>query len=538
VTIYDTGTGNQLLGNFVGTDVTGTQDLGNLQGGVSLISVSGNFVGASPLPFQAAGGAQISAGGNLISGNNAAGVQVSNDPAVGSDATANVVIGNLIGTDTTGVSALPNTGDGVLVISADPDFSVSGNLIEFNVISGNSTGTRISGSNATANTLRANFIGTDVSGQAPLPNAFFGIRLADGAHDNTIGGTAPGEGNVIAANGTGIRVGDPTTTGNLIQGNFIGTNANLDPGLGNINEGVYLSNAAGNTIGGTADGAGNAITNNGEAGVRVQDSDALGNRISRNSISANAGLGIQLDAGANNDQAAPSLTSAVNGSTTSEGSITSAPNTTFRIEFFVNSACDGSGAGEGETFIGFTEVTTNGSGIAAINVTFPTTTTAGEQITATATDPDGNTSEFSACVEVTGVATPTPTPTPSPTPTPTPTPTATPPGQTPTPTPSGQTPGPTPTPTPTPTPSRTPKPTGSPGGIQGDVTCDEEATSVDSLFILREVAGLGAGACAENGDVNCDGDRTAVDALGVLRFVAGLPQIAQEEPCADIGTEV
>jgi hypothetical protein len=70
------------------------------------------------------------------------------------------------------------------------------------------------------------------------------------------------------------------------------------------------------------------------------------------------------------------------------------------------------------------------------------------------------------------------------------------------------------------------------------VTCDEQATSVDSLFILREVAGLGAGACAENGDVNCDGDRSAVDALGVLRFVAVMPHIAQQEPCADIGTEV
>jgi hypothetical protein len=83
----------------------------------------------------------------------------------------------------------------------------------------------------------------------------------------------------------------------------------------------------------------------------------------------------------------------------------------------------------------------------------------------------------------------------------------------------------------------TPKPTASPGGIQGDVTCDDEANSVDSLFILREVAGLSAGACAENGDVNCDGDRTSVDALGVLRYVAGLP-VNQNERCADIATEV
>jgi hypothetical protein len=71
--------------------------------------------------------------------------------------------------------------------------------------------------------------------------------------------------------------------------------------------------------------------------------------------------------------------------------------------------------------------------------------------------------------------------------------------------------------------------------IQGDVNCDELVTAVDALFILRDVAGLSAGACAEHGDVYCDGSRTSVDALGVLRFVAGLP-VNQDEPCADIGT--
>ena len=75
----------------------------------------------------------------------------------------------------------------------------------------------------------------------------------------------------------------------------------------------------------------------------------------------------------------------------------------------------------------------------------------------------------------------------------------------------------------------------SPTLIQGDVNCDSSATSVDSLFLLREVAGMGAATCAENGDVNCDGDRTSVDALGVLRYVAGLP-VNQNEPCPDVGT--
>jgi hypothetical protein len=105
-------------------------------------------------------------------------------------------------------------------------------------------------------------------------------------------------------------------------------------------------------------------------------------------------------------------------------------------------------------------------------------------------------------------------------------------GGTPTPTPTN---GPTPSPTPTPT--TEPSPSSGPLQIQGDVNCDEQVTSVDALFILREVAGLGPAACAGNGDVNCDGDRTSVDALGVLRYVAGLP-VNQNEPCPDIGTAV
>ena len=92
--------------------------------------------------------------------------------------------------------------------------------------------------------------------------------------------------------------------------------------------------------------------------------------------------------------------------------------------------------------------------------------------------------------------------------------------------------GGTPTPSPTPTPGPSPS---SGQQMQGDVNCDHLATSVDALFILREVAGLSAGACAGNGDVNCDGNRTSVDALGVLRYVAGLP-VNQTEPCPDIGT--
>ena len=96
------------------------------------------------------------------------------------------------------------------------------------------------------------------------------------------------------------------------------------------------------------------------------------------------------------------LTSAVSGgSTTIDGTLNSATSTEFRIELFSNGACDPSGHGEGETFLGFTTTTTDGSGNASFSLGLAATVAAGRFITATATDPNGNTSEFSACAVVT-----------------------------------------------------------------------------------------------------------------------------------------
>ena len=215
--------------------------------------------------------------------------------------------------------------------------------------------------------------------------------------------------------------------------------------------GISIVHATSCTIGGTDAGVGNIVAFNGtsceaeHAGVIVTGSDATGNRIEGNSIFTNAGLGIDLfvvfdgpcgitdndncdtEIGPNNLQNYPVLTSATSSGdgTTIEGSLNSAPNTTFRIEFFDNHQCHPSGNGSGETFIGSTDVITDGNCNAPINVTFQVNVEGGHVITATATDPAGNTSEFSACVPVSG---PTPTGTPSPTPTgmPSPTPTGTP----------------------------------------------------------------------------------------------------------------
>ena len=179
-----------------------------------------------------------------------------------------------------------------------------------------------------------------------------------------------------------------------------------------------------NTIGGTALGAGNTIAFNSDRGVKANA--GTGNAILGNSIFSNTGLGIDLggdgvtpndaadaDTGANNLQNFPVLTSAVSGSTIIQGTLNStASSTQFRLEFFSNTSCDPSGNGEGETFLGFTDVTTDGSGNVSFAVTFTATVSTSQFITATATDSNNNTSEFSQCISVAGSSTTRLTPTP------------------------------------------------------------------------------------------------------------------------------
>ncbi|PYS64875.1 MAG: hypothetical protein DMF74_05600 [Acidobacteria bacterium] len=229
-------------------------------------------------------------------------------------------------------------------------------------------------------------------------------------NNTIIGGTAPGAGNLISANADGIDIAN-SSTGNLIRGNFIGTKADGVSPLGNTNSGVGIfTGSSNNSVGGTVAGAGNRIAFN-TRGVVVDS--GTGNTILSNSIFSNAGVGIDLtpvagvtandncdtDSGPNNLQNFPVLTSAVAGvvNTTIQGTLNSIPSTTFRIEFFANASCDNSGNGEGQTFLGFTNTTTDASCNANFSFSVPNASMTGPIITATATDPGNNTSEFSAC---------------------------------------------------------------------------------------------------------------------------------------------
>jgi hypothetical protein len=253
--------------------------------------------------------------------------------------------------------------------------------------------------NGGGNILEGNYIGTDATGVLPLGN---GIGVLISSSNNTIGGSAAGTGNVIAGNlGDGIFISD--STANVLQGNKIGTDPSGTINLGNAGTGVHLLNASGNTIGGTPEGASNVIAYNSNDGVLVDSGSANG--IQRNTIYSHAkGLGIQLVNGGNNQLAFPVLASATSdGSTvTIAGLLMSTPDTAFTLEFFVNSVSNPSGFGEGQQFLGTATFMTNGRGTAIFTMTFTVALAPGQFIAATATDPNHNTSAFSNCVSVAG----------------------------------------------------------------------------------------------------------------------------------------
>ncbi len=266
--------------------------------------------------------------------------------------------------------------------------------------------------------MQGNFIGTNQDGTAALANALRGVQI-DSAPNNTLAR------NVISGNqAEGIRIRDPGATGNVMRGNFIGTDPTGTVALGNGYDGIHVDGQPNNTIGGTADGDGNVIAFNGlvpdpasaRAGVYIEGDTAIGNAILSNSIFGNAGLGIDLDpigvnpntpggphVGPNNHQNFPVVASATSDGTQTiiQGSLNSTANSTFRLEFFSNSSCDPSGFGQGQTFVGSTSAATDDNGDASFSVTFPTAVAIDQLITATATDPGNNTSEFSQCAAVT-----------------------------------------------------------------------------------------------------------------------------------------
>ena len=270
-----------------------------------------------------------------------------------------------------------------------------------------SNGVGISGTGATGNKIEGNFIGTDASGTQDLGSNGDGVTIFE-APNNTVGGTVAGTRNTISGNELhGVFIYGTGATGNKVEGNFIGTKKDGTGSLGNGGNGAAIT-TPNNTVGGTVAGARNMISGNSN-GVVISGTGATGNRVLSNSIFSNLWLGIDLnndgatanddkdpDVGPNNLQNFPVLTSAKSSrkGTTVKGTLNSTAGTTFTLQFFSGPAMDL----EGKKFLGQTSVTTDASGNASF--TFKAKKKAAGEATATAADPNGNTSEFSAAKKV------------------------------------------------------------------------------------------------------------------------------------------
>lgn len=337
-------TRNRIRGNFIGFDGPGTvlargdvviegapgnevgggeAGAGNRLSGVRLAGggasnnvVRGNWVGAlgpagRPLasgkglglriedsPANVVGGAAV-ADRNVIAANLGAGVRLT-----GLGATGNVVLGNWIGLDATGVAAANNTGLQIDAGAARNRIG-GGAAGTGNVISGNSEdGLAINGS--ADNEVFGNRIGTALDGMTAVPNGTggrgygvsVGINAAATTTGNRIGGPLPGEGNQISGNlgFGGLVLFGVGTSNNVVQGNAIGSDATRKAGLGNAGPGIYGNSASSNLIGGPlTSGGGNVIGWNGTGaagGAGVLFAGGGGNLVQGNLVVSNRGPGV------------------------------------------------------------------------------------------------------------------------------------------------------------------------------------------------------------------------------------------------------
>ena len=289
----------------------------------------------------------------------------------------NLIEGNFIGTDVGGTTALGNS-TGVNIQSGTNNTVGGLTPGARNIISGNNGyGIAISSIATNGNFVEGNFIGTDVTGIAPLGNPGGTGVIMGNSSNNTIGGITAGARNIISDNGfAGVAISGSFATGNVVQGNFIGTDVTGTAALGNATQGVVIqASASNNTIGGTAGGEGNTIAFSGSEGVLVLNPATTGNAIRGNSIHSNFLEGIENLGGGNTELAPPTVTAAASASGTACANC--------EIDVFSDDA------DEGRIYDGPTVA--DGAG----NWSFFGAVT-GPNITATATDASGNTSEFSA----------------------------------------------------------------------------------------------------------------------------------------------
>lgn len=383
--IVVTGDSDVIQACYVGLALDGTTAAGNGGSGIRL-NGSNTIVGG-------AGAGE----GNVISGNTALSAAGINGFGSGT------IRGNRIGTNAAGTAAVPNSAGIAMVSGTGNPVLVGGNLAgQGNLISGN-TGTGVSMGTGSAGAVSGNFIGTNAAGTAAIPNGSGLTAFNSGGV--TVGGATPAHGNLISGNtGTGVFLG---TDGVTVRHNVIGRTAGNAGPLGNGGYGVLFQG------GELCQVLNNVIAHGGAHGVYVESGRR--HRVTSNSIHSNAGAGIRLGAGVQNDaldtdigandlQNHPVVDAAyvVPGPfVVVNGSLQSSPNMNFRLEFFSNS----SSPDQGETLVHTLFVDTPPSGEIGFSV-FLAPLPAGTWITVTATDALQNSSPFSppAVIRTEGVA--------------------------------------------------------------------------------------------------------------------------------------
>ncbi len=300
-----------IVGNYIGTNASGTADAGNggdgvaIFSGTSLADANSNIVGGTSASDR-----------NVISGNNENGIGITAQD--GGDASSNTVHGNYVGTNASGTGSIPNTGDGILINHAGGASATSTNNIiggatgttpdgactgACNLVSGNTAnGIGLWHTGVSGTTVAGNFVGTNASGTGAVANGNIGVEINETAN-NIVGGTTPSARNILSGNGgSGVFLTGAAATGNVVGGNYVGTNSSGNSGVGNVKMGIgigaspgavgansnTIGGTTGNTPGGACTGSCNLISGNGENGIFISGTESFGNQFVGNYIGTNA----------------------------------------------------------------------------------------------------------------------------------------------------------------------------------------------------------------------------------------------------------
>ncbi|MFN2578958.1 MAG: FG-GAP-like repeat-containing protein [Pyrinomonadaceae bacterium] len=444
-TTADDASNNLIEGNYIGLNAAGSAIIPISQAGISSRSVPGSS-------SNTIGGTTAGARNVISCGGSATGIDL-----VYSGSHDYLIQGNFIGTDATGAIRFSIDGffpsgnnEGVHLEGTASANTIGGTTpAARNIISGNSNGLFFRDSGTSNNLVQGNFIGTDVTGTKSLTNTV-GLRTIFDANGNTIGGAVSAARNILSGNViVGIQFGEPTKGGavnNVVQGNFIGTDVTGDAAIPNgrtsffdTDAGIVVpANSRGDRI------IQNRIAYNKGSGIRItnvsgNDTNSIEIEITDNLIYANEGLGIDLgnqditpndtldvDDGPNRLQNFPVLTSSTPAAARDDdsaagdreptrpnigaeslminGTLNSTPNATFTVHWYFSgdAQCTKNESATRPLVTGKVPgVATDGNGNAQFTFPFdfPNGITGGV-INCTATDALGNTSEFSACLQV------------------------------------------------------------------------------------------------------------------------------------------